>query len=48
VDTQKYYDTLGVDKKASQTEIKKAYIDLAKKNHPDNGGNSEKVPRSIT
>ncbi len=38
-----YYKTLGVDKKASKDEIKKAFYKLAHQHHPDkNGGKDEK------
>ena len=38
-----YYDILGIDKKASKEEVKKAFRVLAHKHHPDKaGGNAEK------
>lgn len=37
-----YYNTLGVQKDASQDEIKKAYRSLAMKHHPDRGGDTAK------
>jgi len=37
-----HYSTLGVNKDASQDEIKKAYRSLASKHHPDKGGDTAK------
>jgi DnaJ family protein A protein 2 len=43
VDTQKYYDILGVSKEATADEIRKAYRKKALKEHPDKGGDPDKV-----
>ena len=37
-DTKKWWEVLNVSPTASDTEIKRAYITLAKQYHPDHGG----------
>jgi DnaJ family protein A protein 2 len=41
VDTQRFYDLLGVSKTATSDEIKKAFRKKALKEHPDKGGDPE-------
>ncbi len=43
-----YYNVLGVDKKASADDIKKAFRKLAHKYHPDKGGGDEAKFKEIT
>ena len=44
----KLYETLGVGKSASSDEIRKAYRKMAIKNHPDKGGDPEKVRLKVS
>lgn len=43
-----YYNVLGVDRKASKEDIKKAFRKLAHKYHPDKGGTDESKFKEIT
>ncbi len=43
-----YYNVLGIDKKASKDDIKKAFRKLAHKYHPDKGGTDESKFKEIT
>lgn len=40
-----HYETLGIDSSATPDEIKEAYRRLAKKHHPDKGGDTETFQR---
>ena len=42
-----YYKTLGIDKKASDADIKKAYRKLARKHHPDLNPNDKEAERKF-
>lgn len=46
--TKDYYNVLGVDRKATKDDIKKAFRKLAHKYHPDKGGTDEARFKEIT
>jgi len=46
--TKDYYSVLGVDKRATPDDIKKAFRKLAHKYHPDKGGTDEQKFKEIT
>ncbi len=46
--TKDYYNVLGVDKKASPDDIKKAFRKMAHKYHPDKGGGDDSKFKEIT
>ena len=48
IDNTGLYKLLGVDKKATPAQIKKAFFKFAKKNHPDKGGDAKVVTKSYT
>ncbi|KAJ9064951.1 DnaJ sub B member 5 [Entomophthora muscae] len=43
-----YYQTLGLEEDATETEIKKAYRNLAKKYHPDKNSGFEEEFKEIS
>lgn len=43
----KYYEILGLDKNASESEVKKAYREKIKKHHPDVGGKKSEFTKII-
>jgi len=47
LDSDSPYDILGISCNATDSEIKKAFINLIKIHHPDRGGNTERAQKII-
>jgi DnaJ homolog subfamily A member 2 len=47
IDNTKYYTLLQVKKDATQDEVKKSFRRIALKEHPDKGGDPEKVSNAL-
>jgi molecular chaperone DnaJ len=45
MNTENYYDILGVSENSTQEEIKKTYKKLAKEKHPDVGGSEDEFKK---
>ena len=45
VDNDEYYEILGVGKDATPKELRKAYLQLSLKHHPDKGGDPEEFKK---
>ena len=43
INNKKFYELLGVDQKATLTDIKRAFRKKAIREHPDKGGDPDKV-----
>lgn len=47
INKRDYYETLGISKNANESEIKKAYRNLAKKYHPDMNPNNKEAEKKF-
>lgn len=48
INNKKYYETLGIDQKATPDQIKKAFRKLSVTKHPDKGGDTEEYKQITT
>lgn len=47
IDNKRFYELLGVNSNATQTELKKAYYQKARTDHPDKGGDPDKFKEIV-